>query len=717
MQGAGTGANTGGGTGARDYLTNTDISYLPPPAGTSAGYTDEDGNFIPSSPGNGYITFGDQRISAAGLESGGGYGGQYYAARTNTGEFAAAVMAADGQGVRLRDGSGAILYEGTGPDAARDAASLANYMSQSDGKKSAWKIEIEDPNNKGQYQQAGRDEADKEHSGGFLKTLVSIVAPMVLMAIPGMQGFAAAMAGGLGLGTAGTAVATAAISAGMGSIAAGVINGQSLGNIIKGTLLTMATAGALKGVGADKVINSTIGKVTNPIQHTLNNVVDKAFVSTIGANATSDMANAFSGAGNTVGQVAGKVGEGAIEGLTVLANPLRGATNLVSNVGNLINGSTPSKAVINDVPPRPDLSRFNSTPTPGELDRLVVTGASTGAVPAATNAGIGFVAGTPTTDPHGSTVTFGGQNTTVTGQRPDGGTPGIGFVAGTPTTDPHGSTVTFGNQGPTVTGQGNKDTTPVVVTTGGSGSPTDLVNVTTKKKDDDTVVVTAGGNGGSFVPPITGGGGGGGGGPAGPPTGPTGPPTGPTGTTHPTGPTGPIIVIPSPPGGGGGGGGGTPTSMDDLRAQLGANFRAKLPKSRMRLGQRQVNLTPEQWRQYAIYPRGGPQRGGEEAFFNYAVEPLMTPYTMAKGGHIKNFAVNGPGTGRSDSIPAKLSDGEYVIDAETVALLGDGSSKAGANRLDQMRVNVRKHKGQNLAKGRFSVNAKAPENYLSGGRT
>ena len=157
--------------------------------------------------------------------------------------------------------------------------------------------------------------------------------------------------------------------------------------------------------------------------------------------------------------------------------------------------------------------------------------------------------------------------------------------------------------------------------------------------------------------------------------------------------------------------------MDDLRAQLGANFRAKLPKSRMRLGQRQVNLTPEQWRQYAIHPRGGPQRGGEEAFFNYAVEPLMTPYTKAKGGHIKNFAVNGPGTGRSDSIPAKLSDGEYVIDAETVALLGDGSSKAGANRLDQMRVNVRKHKGQNLAKGRFSVNAKAPENYLSGGRT
>ena len=80
------------------------------------------------------------------------------------------------------------------------------------------------------------------------------------------------------------------------------------------------------------------------------------------------------------------------------------------------------------------------------------------------------------------------------------------------------------------------------------------------------------------------------------------------------------------------------------------------------------------------------------------------------------FAVNGPGTGRSDDIPAVLSDGEYVIDAETVALLGDGSSKAGAKKLDDLRVKVRKHKGQKLAKGRFSANAKKPEAYLSGGR-
>jgi hypothetical protein len=39
------------------------------------------------------------------------------------------------------------------------------------------------------------------------------------------------------------------------------------------------------------------------------------------------------------------------------------------------------------------------------------------------------------------------------------------------------------------------------------------------------------------------------------------------------------------------------------------------------------------------------------------------------------------------------------------------------DKLDAMRGNLRKAKGRNLAKGRFSVNAKAPEAYLSGGRT
>lgn len=88
---------------------------------------------------------------------------------------------------------------------------------------------------------------------------------------------------------------------------------------------------------------------------------------------------------------------------------------------------------------------------------------------------------------------------------------------------------------------------------------------------------------------------------------------------------------------------------------------------------------------------------------------------MAQGGlsMVSRF-VRGGGTGRSDEIPAKLSDGEYVIDAETVAMLGDGSSKAGAQRLDEMREKIRQHKGKTLAKGKFSPNAKSPLTYLKG---
>jgi hypothetical protein len=76
--------------------------------------------------------------------------------------------------------------------------------------------------------------------------------------------------------------------------------------------------------------------------------------------------------------------------------------------------------------------------------------------------------------------------------------------------------------------------------------------------------------------------------------------------------------------------------------------------------------------------------------------------------------VRGGGSGREDTINARLSDGEYVMDAETVAMLGDGSVDEGARRLDAMRAQLRKHKGKTLAKGKFSPNAKSPLAYLKG---
>ena len=95
---------------------------------------------------------------------------------------------------------------------------------------------------------------------------------------------------------------------------------------------------------------------------------------------------------------------------------------------------------------------------------------------------------------------------------------------------------------------------------------------------------------------------------------------------------------------------------------------------------------------------------------------VQRPPGMARGGSLSQIAymARGSGSGRDDTIDAKLSDGEYVMDAETVALLGDGSTKAGAERLDAMREQLRRQKGRQLAKGKFSPNAKSPLAYLKG---
>ena len=77
----------------------------------------------------------------------------------------------------------------------------------------------------------------------------------------------------------------------------------------------------------------------------------------------------------------------------------------------------------------------------------------------------------------------------------------------------------------------------------------------------------------------------------------------------------------------------------------------------------------------------------------------------------RGFAVGGPGTGQSDDIPTMLSDGEYVFDADTVAALGDGSSKAGAEILDKFRQEIRSHK-RSAPTDRIPPKAKNPLAYL-----
>jgi hypothetical protein len=55
---------------------------------------------------------------------------------------------------------------------------------------------------------------------------------------------------------------------------------------------------------------------------------------------------------------------------------------------------------------------------------------------------------------------------------------------------------------------------------------------------------------------------------------------------------------------------------------------------------------------------------------------------------LTGYYAQGEGTGQSDDIPAMLHDGDYVIDADAVAALGDGSSKAGAQALSQFQSKI-----------------------------
>jgi hypothetical protein len=81
----------------------------------------------------------------------------------------------------------------------------------------------------------------------------------------------------------------------------------------------------------------------------------------------------------------------------------------------------------------------------------------------------------------------------------------------------------------------------------------------------------------------------------------------------------------------------------------------------------------------------------------------MNPYTgimenkadggiigMAQGGEFprKTGEISGPGTGTSDSIPAMLSDGEFVMTAKAVRGAGNGDRMAGARKMYQMMDNL-----------------------------
>lgn len=98
--------------------------------------------------------------------------------------------------------------------------------------------------------------------------------------------------------------------------------------------------------------------------------------------------------------------------------------------------------------------------------------------------------------------------------------------------------------------------------------------------------------------------------------------------------------------------------------------------------------------------------GGPIKSQKYAMGGLAALPEYAAGGKL----LSGDGDGMSDSIPAvikgarpqraALADGEFVIPADVVSHLGNGSTKAGGKRLYEMMANIRKARTGNSKQGK-----------------
>lgn len=131
-------------------------------------------------------------------------------------------------------------------------------------------------------------------------------------------------------------------------------------------------------------------------------------------------------------------------------------------------------------------------------------------------------------------------------------------------------------------------------------------------------------------------------------------------------------------------------------------------------GQTQSNpLIPQQ----QSMPQMPPQSSVQSAPNPLLLKGLHT-VGVAIGEHLKKHSplftghgqVHGKGGGQDDAVPAKLSQGEFVVPSEVVSQLGDGASDAGADKLHKMIANVRKHKTSQGAK--FPPKAHNPLSYL-----
>jgi hypothetical protein len=98
---------------------------------------------------------------------------------------------------------------------------------------------------------------------------------------------------------------------------------------------------------------------------------------------------------------------------------------------------------------------------------------------------------------------------------------------------------------------------------------------------------------------------------------------------------------------------------------------------------------------------------------NKAQGGSIHPEFYSEGGaSMANRYVKGRGDGTSDSIPAMLANGEFVIPADVVSGLGNGSNDAGAKVLDEFLSTIRQHK-QKHKTSKLPPDSKGALSYLT----
>ncbi len=126
-----------------------------------------------------------------------------------------------------------------------------------------------------------------------------------------------------------------------------------------------------------------------------------------------------------------------------------------------------------------------------------------------------------------------------------------------------------------------------------------------------------------------------------------------------------------------------------------------------------------------------PMKAGNQLTPMYAAD-MPSPIRPGTRGYAEGGEVDGPlsqtfdssqlvgyvgageGGGQDDMIDARLSPGEYVFDAESVSMLGDGDNAAGARKLDELREAMRAHK-RSAPNDEIAPRALGPLSYMNGG--